>query len=87
MGFGHFVRKNRKDWGEKWSFGVVCEEKSGILSGNSGVLVKKSGIWGFCEEKKTGFGGEKWSFGAVCEEKSGILVVKSGIWAICESKK
>ena len=28
---GHFVRKNREYWGEKWTFGAVCEGISAIL--------------------------------------------------------
>ena len=45
MGFGCFVRKKAGFGGEKWSVGVVCEEKSGILRGKSGISVKEK--WDF----------------------------------------
>ena len=46
-----FCEEKSGVWGEKWSVGVVCEEKVGFCGGKSGVLVKKSGNWEFCEEK------------------------------------
>ena len=56
MEFGSFVRKNRKDWGEKWSFGAVCEKKKWDFEGKKWDFSEKSGIWDFVK-KKVGFCG------------------------------